>query len=86
MYEVFVTDRAERQLEESSRWWAENRSAEQAKEWYEGFVAAIQSLEKNPERFPRARESDAFPVSLHELHYGLGRKKTHRAISAIRPD
>jgi plasmid stabilization system protein ParE len=85
-YEVYVTDKAKRQLEDAARWWGENRSAEQAERWYGGFVTEIQSLEKNPGRFPLARENDVFPVALHELHYGLGRKKTHRAIFAIRPE
>ena len=84
MYEIYITDKANRQLEDAARWWAENRSAAQAERWYDGFVAEIQSLKKDPERFPLAHESDVFPVAIHELHYGLGSRKTHRAIFAIR--
>lgn len=85
-YPVYVTDKASRQLETAARWWAENRSAEQAQRWYDGFVAAIRSLAKTPERFPLAPESDAFPIEMRQLAYGLGRKKTHRAVFAVRPD
>ncbi len=85
-YEVFVTDKASRQLEAAARWWAQNRSVEQAQRWYDGFVAAIRSLARNPQRFPLAPESDAFPIEIRQLAYGLGRKKTHRAVFAVRPD
>jgi plasmid stabilization system protein ParE len=85
MYEVYIADKARRQFEDAARWWAENRSVEQAERWYRGFVAAIQSLERLPERCPLAREGDAFPIELRELHYGLGSRPTHRAIFAIRP-
>jgi plasmid stabilization system protein ParE len=85
-YEVYVTDKATYQLEAAARWWAQHRSVEQARRWYDGFVAAIRSLAKNPQRFPLARESEAFPIEIRQLVYGLGRKKTHRAVFAIRPD
>ena len=85
-YEVYVTDKASRQLEAAARWWAENRSVEQARRWYDGFVAAIRSLAKNPQQFPLAPETDAFPIAMRQLVYGLGRKKTHRAVFAVRPD
>ena len=85
-YEVFVTDKAAHQLLQAARWWAEHRSVEQAKRWYDGFVGAIDSLREIPERCALARENDDFPVTIRELHYGLADKPTHRAIFVIWPD
>jgi plasmid stabilization system protein ParE len=85
-YEVFVTDKAGGQLLEAARWWAEHRSVKQAKRWYDGFVAAFESLQEKPEHCALARENDNFPVTIRELHYGLASKPTHRAIFVVRPD
>ena len=43
-------------------------------------------LEENLERFPLARENDAFPFCVRQLSYGLGTNKTHRALFEIRDD
>ena len=85
-YEVYVTAKADRQLEDAARWWAEHRSVERAERWYDGFVLAIRGLANNPERCPLARENSNMPIEIRQLPYGLGRRKTHRAIFAIRPD
>jgi plasmid stabilization system protein ParE len=85
-YEVVLHGRVEQQLEESARWWAENRSAKQAEEWFAGFVHAIMSLRNNPERFALAAENQEFPFEVRELHYGMGKKTTHRALFTIRPN
>ena len=84
IYEVLLTDKASRQLEAAATWWAENQLREQAERWYVGFIESLRSLGDNPERFALARENDAFPVELRQLVYGSGRRKTHRAIFAIR--
>jgi plasmid stabilization system protein ParE len=67
-------------------WWSENRSAEQAFDWLEGFEQALGSLAEHPERCPVARESEAFDFVVRELHYGLRNKATHRAVFEIRGD
>ena len=85
-HEVVVTDKAYSQLKAAAQWWAENRSVEQAEKWFAGFLEAIVSLEKNPGRCPLARENTSFPVEIRELHYGVSRRATHRAIFVIRPD
>lgn len=82
-YDVLVTDNASTQLLKAAQWWAENRSVEQAKRWYLGFVNAIDSLQRNPERCALARENDDLPVTARELHYGIGSKPTHRAIFVV---
>lgn len=81
---VTVLPRARRQLYESARWWAQHRSREQAARWLDGLEQALASLEDNPERCGLAGENDAFSFTLRQLLYGLGRKKTHRAVFEVR--
>ena len=85
-YRVTVLPLAKRQLLEQALWWSENRSAEQAFRWLEGFERALNSLANDPERCSIARENDAFDIVIRELHYGLGSKATHRAVFEIRND
>lgn len=85
-YRVTILPLAKRQLLEQALWWSEKRSAEQAFRWLEGFELALNTLAKNPERCGIARENDAFNIVIRELHYGLGKKPTHRAVFEIRND
>jgi len=83
---VYHHPRVEYALEAGFRWWAENRSAEQAANWFNGFVAALKSLGANPYRCPLAAEDSLFPYEIRQLNFGLGSKPTHRALYTIRPD
>ena len=85
-YQVVVADRAAMELESAARWWAEHRSIAQSERWYDGFVQTIFNLAQSPERCSLARESNQFPFEIRQLVYGLGRKRTHRAIFTIRQD
>lgn len=80
---VIVTERAARDLEETTAWWARERSAEQAFRWYAAIRRRIESLANNPERYGLAAESDEFPYHLREMHFGLSSKPTHRALFTI---
>lgn len=40
-YQVFIASRAQQQLAECARWWAEHRNAEQAGRWLEGLEAVV---------------------------------------------
>jgi len=86
IHPVVIRPKAERQLESMARWWAENRSHEQAERWYTGFMKAIRLLSQNASRYPLATEDCEFPFEVRELLYGLGKKPTHRALFTIRPD
>jgi plasmid stabilization system protein ParE len=82
--EVVLTDRAARELEEATDWYVQRAQSEEiGRRWHEGFVALIEGLCDSPERHPLAPESDLFPIELREVHYGSGRRKTHRAIFSI---
>ncbi|MAT72121.1 MAG: hypothetical protein CMJ58_21655 [Planctomycetaceae bacterium] len=83
---VSLTDRARRQLDDAAEWWSKNRSAEQAERWADLFTQAILDLGESAQRQPRARESKSLPIELRELLFGLGKKPSHRALFAIRPD
>ena len=84
-YTVMITDPARDQLLANARWWAENRSVEQAIRWYDGFLESLQSLANSPEKHRHAREDDQFKDELREAYYGLSRR-THRAIFRIDGD
>lgn len=86
IYRVTILPVAKRQLLEQSLWWSENRSAEQAFSWLEGFDQALLSLADNPERCVLARENDVFEATIRELHYGLRNMATHRAVFEVRKD
>ncbi|MBM80586.1 MAG: plasmid stabilization system [Planctomycetaceae bacterium] len=85
-FRVIVTETAAQELVSAADWWAENRSVEQARDWYAGFSEAIRSLSKNPERFPICPENNKFHYQIRELHYGIGKRPTHRAIFTIADD
>ena len=83
--EVRLTDRAGEQLEAGYHWYAE-RSLDLAARWYNGIIDALLGLENNPERFGLAREGVELSMTCRELLYGVGKRKTHRALFAVRPD
>ena len=83
---VGITDRAHSQLEAAFRWWRENRSEVQAVKWYNLFMDAIAKIQINPEKYPLSLENKSFPYEIHELRFGVGRRKTHRAVFTIRPE
>ena len=85
-YRVILTRRAERDLQDVARWWAAERSVEQANRWLNGFDEKLRSLSQSPTRCPLAAENADFVCELRELHYGLGRRPTHRAIFSIAED
>jgi plasmid stabilization system protein ParE len=83
-FDVKLTTRAEREYREGYEWYAD-RSPSAAEKWFIGIEAALDSLKRNPERCPLADENSQFPIELRQLHYGSGRRTTHRIIFAIRP-
>ena len=84
--DVVVMPRAERDLRESTKWWAENRSPVQAGRWWDGILEAMETLSENPQRCPLARENEKHPYELRELPFGLGSRPTHRVLFTIRPE
>ena len=83
-YQVLLNRSASMALDKGLLWWAENRSPEQAVRWHTGFLAALNQLAHDPDRFPLAPENDLVDFEVRELHYGLGSRPWHRAVFTIR--
>jgi len=83
IYEVIILRQAEMELNRNALWWAEHRGGAQALRWLDGFVAAIESLTNNPERFAVVREDGQFPFPLRQLVFGVSSKPTHRAVFSV---
>ena len=83
MFEVFVTQKADNDMQRNTDWWREHRSASEAETWYDGILAAIKSLDHNPERCPYARENEHSERELKHLLYGVSTRPTHRVIFYI---
>lgn len=81
-YIVKLTPEAKSHLHDAVRWYAAQDKAV-AMEWFEGFLAKLESLSENPEQFGFARENDQSPYELRTLLYGSGKRLTHRAVFRI---
>ncbi len=57
-----------------------------ADKWFTGFERLLESLIQHPDRHPLAREADEIGIELREVHYGSGRRLTHRALFVIEGD
>ncbi len=76
-------DSAYRDLHQALAWWRDHRSAAQAERWYGKIVPAIATLAENPDRCPFSPETVDYPTRLRQLHFGLGRRATHRIVFTI---
>jgi plasmid stabilization system protein ParE len=85
-YRILVTEQAHRDLRKACGWWVQNRSPQQADEWFEGFARAVYLVSEDPERFPLVHENEAFSAELRQFSYGPAKHATHRAVFTIRDD
>ena len=79
-FQVLVTERAERELNEATDYIAE-QAPNAAQRWHHGFIFALQSLRENPTRCSKARENERFPFDLYQLLYG--RRNSYRAVFTV---
>ena len=84
--DVWLTDRAHVEMEAAYLWWAEKRSQAQAIKWSNVFAEAIKTLANSAERCAVSQENDQFPYEIRDLYFGIGRRRTHRAVFTIRRD
>jgi plasmid stabilization system protein ParE len=82
-FRVHVAHAAKRDIRQIAAWWSEHRSSEQALRWYANIGPAIETLADRPDRCPVSPEADLLPTGLRQLHFGLGRKATHRIVFTI---
>jgi plasmid stabilization system protein ParE len=83
---VLLLPEAESNITEAARWWAENRSAEQAIRWYDAILDAIESLAASHDRYPLAREDAEFEFDLRAMPFSIGPHPTHRVLYTLRPN
>lgn len=82
-----ITQEAANQLFSIAKWYADtSNSVEVATKWYDGFLDALETLKKNPRRGGLALENELFDFELRELHYGSGKRSTHRALYRVMGD
>lgn len=60
-----------------------NQNDLEATAWYDGFLDALNALESNPFQGSIAAENDLFDFELREIHYGSGKRLTHRALYRV---
>jgi plasmid stabilization system protein ParE len=85
-HRLLITDPAEQDISAAYRWWRDHRSTVQAKRWYLSIREAIAALPTTATRHPVAPESELHPAGLRQVHFGLGRRPTHRVVFAIDGD
>jgi plasmid stabilization system protein ParE len=85
-FRILYSDQATTDIRQAMEWWRDNHSAEQARRWIEEIFPAIETLQRDPERFPLAPETDLHPSGLRQLLFGVGRSVTHRVIFTIQDD
>ena len=86
MFQLFVTQRAYADVQNSIDWWSKHRSASEAERWYQGIQKAIKKLPQNPRGCPYARENDDSDREVRHFLYGLSSKPTHRIVFYIEDD
>lgn len=80
MIRIQITEIATHDIEENFDWWSKNRSRRQAHRWYLTAFEAMQSISKDPRRCPIVSERQLSLAGIRELHFGIGKRPTHRMI------
>jgi plasmid stabilization system protein ParE len=84
-FEVYITDRAYRDLIEARQYIA-NRAPEAADRWYFGFLEALLALESQPQTWALAAEDRDVPFELREFLYRTRSGAVSRALFTIVSD
>jgi plasmid stabilization system protein ParE len=83
-YAVETSRRAERDIRLATMWYRQRSgSQEVADTWLDAVTDNIASLAEDPLRCPLAYESNWLGVEIRELHFGSGRRKTHRILFQV---
>ena len=69
-YRVRLTAKAERDVDEVLAWLCRQGAASAAYRWHQRLLAAVDTLERQPERCPFAAEAEELGVELRELLFG----------------
>jgi len=83
-FQVEITRRAENDLREITAWYrARSGFDEVADAWADGFFEIIDQLAYSADNHPPANEAGLVDGDLREVHYGSGRRRTHRIVYEI---
>ena len=81
-FEVYLTDRAQRDLEDACAYVAQY-APETAEKWRRSFLEALLILEQSPESRPLAPEDSAFPFQLRQYIHRTRSRRANRALFTI---
>jgi plasmid stabilization system protein ParE len=73
-YQVEILPQALGDIEAAYRWMADVLGAQSAEDWYDELMAAVQSLEKFPNRCAIAPEAAEFEQVIRQLLVGKGKR------------
>ncbi len=81
-YRVLLSARAERDVDEALAWLCQQGAVAAARRWHERLLAAIGTLQRQPQRFPLAPEAEELGIGLRELLFGR-RQGAHRILFLV---
>jgi plasmid stabilization system protein ParE len=83
-FELRISGQVRSELLAIAQWYLDtSQSLKVADDWHSGAMAAIHNLAKTPLAGKLAAESYLFEFELRELHYGSGRRPTHRVLYRV---
>ncbi len=85
-YRLIIHERVKDDIRRNAKWWKEHYSAKQAQEWFDAAFEKLHSLVTFPESHPLADENDSFPYEVRNILFGLGARKSYRAIFTIQEE
>lgn len=86
MFQVVITPEADLDIQQNYEWWRDNRSADQAREWYEKIFVEMQTLQHMPERCSKALEATRIGRNIRQLYFTIGHRITHRIVFLVEAD
>jgi plasmid stabilization system protein ParE len=69
-YQVRLSDKAYRDIEQILAWFFDQRAMSAGRRWERDFRSRIRKLSRNPHRCPLAPESESLAMPVREVHFG----------------
>ncbi len=82
-YELVYTGRAKSDLQAAADYIAQ-QAPETANRWFNGFVAALDTLRQNPASYGLAPESDYCSLEVRQFIYRTKSRRANRALYTVR--
>jgi plasmid stabilization system protein ParE len=84
-YDLVYTERAIRELNAAADYIAQH-APETAERWFNGFVAALETLRRDATIYSLAPESSFCSIKVRQIIYRTRSRRAHRALFTIRDD